>query len=326
MYNNNQFEDNMNELPPNIETYGNNHGYNQEIYDDNINNPQFCFGSNNGNNNNNVCNENGNELINHMMDEVVYDENNINVNGNYCDYNHSVHRGDYHQNNYNHQFSKNYEHEYIHSNDANMLCVNDRIQCLSSIQQTSNIAISIQPPYIPQFPNNADLVKYCPIMNQQKAVNQQKIDYQQHPEQLSSSYSDNSSLYGPNRGATNYNVSQRRYSPISTPKPPNTSTMISNYNNSINTNYNNNTRMIDSYQITPFSSSQSNQFPYNEYQQQNYNNGQTQTGFGVINNMENTVNFRANNNDNTDNFLLSNISPAPLPNYSSPTPLFGGFL
>jgi len=102
--------------------------------------------------------------------------------------------------------------------------------------------------------------------------------------------------------------------------------LTSSYNDPINTNYNNNTRMIDSYQITPFSSSQSNQFPYNEYQQQNHNNGQTQTGFGVINNMENTVNFRANNNDNTDNFLLSNISPAPLPNYSSPTPLFGGFL
>merc|ERR1719362_419202 len=99
MYINNHYEDDMNELPPNIEIYGNN----QEIYNDNFNDSQFCFGTNN--NNNNVCIENGNELINDMIDEVVYNEN---VNGNYYDYNDSVNHGDYNQNNYDNQFNKNY--------------------------------------------------------------------------------------------------------------------------------------------------------------------------------------------------------------------------
>lgn len=147
----------------------------------------------------------------------------------------------------------------------------------------------------------------------------------------SSSDSSLSSGYAPSRGTNqSLNVSNKRYSPISTspPKTPtrtpttprfrnrasNTST---NSSSSTPINYNdytivNNPRMIDSYQITPFSPS------IDQHHDNNHNNNNYATAPPQFNQLDNNQMMMM---DNPNDGVFTNLS-----NINSPTPLLGGFL
>ena len=222
--------------------------------------------------------------------------------------------------------------------------------------------------------------------NNNDGTHNQRLQYQQQinltPEttltgQISSSSSSSSdgnslsSSYAPSRGTnSSYNVSRNRYSPLSVPNTsnvpntPNTSNapiIISRNNNNINdnndiinnsnnSNYNHNDhhRMIDQYQIAPFSPSYDNRNDNNNQFAYNQGPTQQQIGFNDINDINNMNMVNIDNNHNTnmiengafmmnmnnnnnnhnnygnninDNFVFTNLS-----NISSPTPLLGGFL
>eukprot|EP00486_Rosalina_sp_Unknown_P006311 CAMPEP_0201569610 /NCGR_PEP_ID=MMETSP0190_2-20130828/11390_1 /ASSEMBLY_ACC=CAM_ASM_000263 /TAXON_ID=37353 /ORGANISM="Rosalina sp." /LENGTH=544 /DNA_ID=CAMNT_0047992119 /DNA_START=1039 /DNA_END=2673 /DNA_ORIENTATION=- len=348
----------------------------------------------------------GNHLINDVIDEVVYEPdfkieqmtNNNNNNGYYDGAYTMYQSSEYPQdpvnnnnpnlnlnniNNHNNTYNniQNYQNSNINSN---MLCVEDGVSSIPLMQQNSNIApIQIQQPFIPQYPNTANLVtlptlnrpfpihtntnnnqrqydqindnqpqsinmiqRSVPMLRPQQSTNSTHSSRSYHtnngnnnnnnitPETALTGQSSSSSAdlslsshgsYAPSRGTNiNLKAATKRHSPISTPTTPTTPNTPRMRNRMSNTstssssstpmNYNdytmvNNRRMIDSYQITPFSPSFD--------QVNNNNNGAPQQS--QMMDVPQQVMMNDGNNDN--NFVFTNLS-----NISSPTPLLGGFL